>query len=102
MNMDEQAVVVRLVRMVKVFAERRAACVECGGETPRYAALMVQKYGEGLLDAEAEIFDRRYASGEINKAIEEEMAKIYPLWREHNRERREGGPADVVVHPYNK
>ncbi|WP_233584988.1 hypothetical protein [Aquabacterium soli] len=87
-----------LVAQVKDYASDRAKDVARGAETPRLAALLVQKYGRGVVDAVATIFETPRAADPIFKAVDEETAKIDPLWREHNRERWAGRPADVITH----
>ncbi|WP_437560359.1 hypothetical protein [Acidithiobacillus sulfuriphilus] len=96
--MDQQVAVEHLVRQVKDYANGRAKDVERGADTPRLAALLVQKYGRGVVDAVAEIFGSPRAADPISKVVDDETAKIDPLWREHDRERWAGRPADVVAH----
>lgn len=96
--MNEEIAVERLVQQVKDYANGGAKDVARGAETPRLAALLVQKYGRGVADAVASIFESPRAADPIGKAVDEETAKIDPLWREHNRERCAGRPADVVAH----
>ncbi len=97
--MDEQIAIERLVRQVKDYAEGRAKDVARGAETPRLAALLVQKYGRGIADAAALIFDNFRAADPIWEVLDAETAKIDPLWREHDKERWAGRPADVVALP---
>jgi hypothetical protein len=96
--MEEQLAVEQLVHKVREYASERAKDVARGAETPRLAALLVQKYGRGVVDAVGVIFDSLRAADPISKAVDEEAAKIDPLWREHDRERWGGRPADVVAH----
>lgn len=96
--MDKQVAVERLVGLVKDYANGRAKDVARGAETPRLAALLVQKYGRGIVDAVGIIFDSPRAVDPISKVVDDETAKIDPLWREHDRERWAGRPADVVAH----
>lgn len=95
--MDEHTVK-RLVQQVRQYAAGRASDVARGAETPRLAALLLQKYGLGVVDAVAAIYDTPRAADPISKVVDEETAKIDPLWREHNRERWAARPADVVAH----
>lgn len=95
--MDEQVAVERLVGQVKDYANGRAKDVARGAETPRLAALLVQKYGRGVVDAVSAIFGSPRAADPVWKAVDEETEKIDPLWREHDRERWKGRPADVVA-----
>jgi len=69
-----------------------------GAETPRLAALLVQKYGLGVIDAMTTIFGSPMAADPISQVVDDETARIDPLWREHARERWAGRPADVVAH----
>lgn len=96
--MDEQVAVERLVAQVKDYANGRSKDVARGAETPRLAGLLVQKYGRGVIEAVATIFDSPRAADPISKVVDDETAKIDPLWREHDRERWAGRPADVVAH----
>lgn len=96
--MDEQMAIERLVRQVKDYASGRAKDVARGAETPRLAALLMQQYGRGLVDAVSAIYDTPRAADPISNVVDEETAKIDPLWREHDRERWAGRPADVVAH----
>jgi hypothetical protein len=95
---NEQIAVERLIRAVKDFADGRVKDVARRAETPKLAALLVQKYGLGVVDAAAAIFESPRTVGPIGEVVDEETAKIDPLWREHARERWAGRPADVVAH----
>lgn len=95
--MDNKLVVERVVRQVQEFAAGRANDVARGAETPRLAALLVQKYGRGMADAIATAFDSPRAADSINQVLDEETAKIDPLWREHDRERWAANSVDVVA-----
>ena len=55
--MDRKIAVERLIQQVKDYANGRAKDVARGAETPRLAALLVQKYGRGVVDAIATAFD---------------------------------------------
>lgn len=96
--MDETLVIERLVQQVQDYANGRAKDVARGAETPRLAGLLLQKYGRGMADAVATIFDNPRVADHIGKALDDETAKIDPHWREHDRERWAGRPADVVAH----
>jgi hypothetical protein len=56
----------------------------------------VQKYGRGVIDAVAIIFDSPRTADPIAKVVDDETTKIDALWREHNKDRWAGRPADVV------
>lgn len=86
----------KLTQKIKDYARGRSQDVARGAETPRLAALLLQKYGLGLLDAAAVIYDNPRMADPISLVLDEETAKIDPQWREHNQERWAGRPADVV------
>ncbi|MGV2886200.1 hypothetical protein [Paenibacillus taichungensis] len=94
--MDEKIVIDRLILEVKEYASGRAKDVARGAETPRLAALLLQKYGSGVTKAVSLIFDSPRAADPISKVLDEETAKIDPQWREHNQERWAGRPADIT------
>ncbi|TXI07686.1 MAG: hypothetical protein E6Q76_08210 [Rhizobium sp.] len=54
--MDERLAVEKLIQQIKQYAAGRASDVARGAETPRLAALLVQKYGHGAVNAVATIF----------------------------------------------
>ncbi len=95
--MDENLAVEALSRALKNQANGRASDVERGAETPRLSALLLQKYGRGLIDAVQIIFDNRRAADPLSELLDAETAKIDPDWRDHDRDRWAGSPADVVV-----
>jgi hypothetical protein len=94
--MDEKIAIDRLVQQGKDYARGRAQNVARGAETPRLAALLLQKYGRGVVDAVAVIYGTPRAADPIYQVLDEETAKIDPQWREHDQERWAGRPADVV------
>jgi hypothetical protein len=94
---DEETAVSHFTQMVKRYAQDRAQNVERGLETPRLAALLVQKYGRGVVDAIIYVFDNARAADPVWRVLDAETAKIDPDWRAHDRDRWEGRPADLVT-----
>jgi hypothetical protein len=94
---QDEAMVETLARSVREYAVHRSRDVARGLETPRLAALLLQKYGAGIVDAVATIFDSRRAADPIQRALDEETIAIDPLWREHDRERWNARPADIAL-----
>ena len=90
--MNEQRAIELLQAQVRDYARQRAKDVARGAETPRLAALLVQKYGEGVV-----VFDSARSVDPVMSVVDEEVSRIDPLWQEHNRERWAGRPADVVA-----
>ncbi len=95
--MEEHVAAGQLVEKVKQYPTGRAKDVARGAETPRLAALLVQKYGCGVADAMTVIFGSPRAADAIFKVVDEEIAKLDPHWREHERERWAGRQADVTA-----
>lgn len=95
--MDEQIIIDKLIRQIKDYANGRAKDVARGAETPRLAALLLQKYGFGVIEAVNIILGSPRASDPITQVLDEETSKIDPRWREHNKERWSGRPADIVT-----
>ena len=86
--MEGEFAINRLVQKVKEYADGRSESVTRGAETPRLAALLLQKYGLGIADAIATIYDT---------PRDEETMKIDPQWKEHNKIRWTSKPADIAV-----
>ena len=97
MDDNQQAQVAQLVEHVRDYARSRARDVARGAESPRLAALLIQKYGRGVADAAAILLDSPRTADPISEAVDEETAKIDPDWRGHDRERWSGRPADIVL-----
>jgi hypothetical protein len=96
-EIDEQAVVERLVAQVNEYARGRESDVGRGAETPRLAALLLQKYGRGVCDAVSTIFGSPRAADPVSRAVDAATERIDPDWRQHDRERWAGRPADVIA-----
>jgi hypothetical protein len=94
--MNEQTAVEQLTGKVKLYATGRARDVARGAETAQLAALLLQKYGLGIVEAVSTIFESPRAADPIFRVLEEETAKIDPQWREHAQARWGARPADVV------
>lgn len=95
--MDEKIVIDKLVQKVIEYANSRKKDVVRGAETPRLAALLLQKYGVGVIDAVSILFDSPRVADPIYQVLDEETAKIDPQWQEHMKERWAGRPADIIV-----
>lgn len=93
---EEKITVEMLVQKVKDYASGRAKDVARGAETPALAALLLQKYGTGVIDTASLIFESPRAADPIFQVLDKETAKIDPRWREHTKQRWSGRPADVV------
>lgn len=96
--MDERSFLLRLLEQVREYGAHRAKAVARGLETPRLAALLVQKYGQGVADAARLILGRR-ASREVMLAVDKAVERLDPDWRAHIRLRWESRPADLSFRP---
>ncbi len=95
--MDEQTAVALLKEKVREYAKERQQDVARGAERPRLAALLVQKYGRGIVDTVALLFDSPRAADPISKVVDEETAIIDPDWQENDRQRWAARPADLAL-----
>ncbi len=93
--MDKDQTLELLVRQIRDYAAARASDVARGAETPYLAALLVQKYGQGVADAAATIFDNARAADPVSLVVDEEVEKLDPDWRKHDQLRWAARPADV-------
>ncbi|MDF0490380.1 hypothetical protein PX554_19820 [Sphingomonas sp. H39-1-10] len=94
-RMDDRIAVEQLAALVRDYASGRESDVAAGRETPRLAALLVQKYGWGVHDAAVALFGSERARPVID-AADQAMVSIDPDWRRHDRERWEARPADLA------
>lgn len=95
--MDEQAVIKMLIEKVREYARDRQRNVARGAERPRLAALLVQKYGRGIADAVAAIYDSPREADSISRIVDEETAIIDSDWQENDRQRWAARPADLAI-----
>lgn len=87
----------KLITKIKDYAKSRESDIKRGAEAPRLAALLLQKYGEGIIEAVSVILDTPRAADAIQNVLDEETLKIDPEWQEHGKERWKGRPADIVI-----
>ncbi len=95
--MDEQTAVALLTKKVREYAQARQQDVARGAERPRLAALLVQKYGLGIVDTVGLLFESPRAADPISKVVDEETAIIDPDWQENDRQRWAARPADLAL-----
>ncbi|MBA4688596.1 MAG: hypothetical protein H2184_15705 [Candidatus Galacturonibacter soehngenii] len=95
--MDNNNYIENLIIKIREYARNRTSDIKRGAETPALAALLLQKYGEGIIDAIISVSDSNRVADPIQKVLDEELFKIDPEWKEHNKERWEGRPADIVI-----
>ena len=89
--MTEQEIVEAVNAEICQYAEGRRKDVARGAETPELAALLVQKYGYGLLQGVRIVLGRAIS----NDVLDEEVEKIDPDWREHMHQRWAARPAEI-------
>ena len=85
---------------IENYANARKRDIDRGAETPRLAALMVEKYALGIikgLEIVAHSFDR--AIPQLPRTLDEVILEICPEFHAETKARYEAMPADLV---YNK
>lgn len=87
----------RVAVKLQKYVDDRAAAVARGAETPAMAALLLQTYGNGLLDAAAEILGDKRAADPIRIVLEEAVMHLDPDWREHCAQRRDAVSVGVAI-----
>jgi hypothetical protein len=92
--MQNEKVVSDLTDKIREYAAGRAKDVARGAETPWLAALLLQKYGHGLLQGARIALGCSAFSATV---LDEETAKIDPEWKEHTKQRWEARPAGISV-----
>ncbi len=95
--MEQGIVIEKIIYKIKEYAYGKMNDVKRGLETPRLAALLLQKYGCGMVDAVTVFYDTPRAADPIYKILDEETSKIDPEWRMHNKERWESRPVDILT-----
>lgn len=101
--MNNKRILEELIFKIKEYAEGRASDVANGLETPRFAALLLQKYAYGIADAVRVLqVNGLEVDTSLYSVVDEEVAKIDPKWREHMHERWASRPADISFNIPNK
>lgn len=95
--MEKAIIVEKMIQQIRQHAKDRAKSVARGAETPHLAGLLLQKYGQGVIDTINAIYSSPRASDEIYKILDAETAKIDPEWKLHNKQRWSGHPADICI-----
>lgn len=95
-RMDQKFAINMLIRQVEEYAAGKIGDVARGSETPRLAALLMQKYGRGIVDAVALLCDKPGIADLISHAVDKAASEIDPAWREHDRARWAGFRLDVI------
>ncbi len=84
-----------LVEELQRYAGNRLNDVSRGAETPALAALMVEKFGEGL--AKAAYFLEVESTGELDREIGRLVRQIDPQYPKHLQYRFEARPAGLAI-----
>lgn len=95
--MTEEDAAERLIAKIRDYARDRASNVTRGAETPHLAALLLEKYGRGMVDAAAELFDGRAMMDRIQAVVDEEVTRTDPDWKANAHRRWAGRPADITT-----
>jgi hypothetical protein len=87
--------VTALIEEIQRYAKNRANDVSRGTETPALAALMVEKFGEGMAKS-ARLLDVDDAS-ELDREIDRLVREIDPQYHKHLQCRFEARPAGLAI-----
>ncbi|RQY14864.1 hypothetical protein DF117_27425 [Burkholderia stagnalis] len=86
--------IVSLIEEIQSYADGRKSDVARGAETPALAALMVEKYGEGLATAVHLMgADNSHLMRELDRLVRE----IDPQYPKHRQYRFEARPAGLSI-----
>lgn len=99
-NQDKEIIIEKLILKIKEYAKGRKSNVIRGAETPILAALLLQKYGIGIIEATAIIYDSPRITDQLYRILDEEVFQIDPDWEEHGRKRWEKRPANLNFNGY--
>ncbi len=95
--MDEKQALEQLALQIKDYAKGLGKDVARGAETRQSAVSLLKGYGRGLIDAVTLIYDSSQAVDAIGYVLDEEISRIDPDWREHDRELGDGHPASAAA-----
>ncbi len=84
-----------LIKEIRRYASNRLSDVARGAETRALAALMVEKFGEGIVKA-AHLL-RAEAACELEREIDRLVREIDPEYRTHLQYRFEARPAGLAI-----
>ena len=73
----------RMIALIQAYANSRLQAVQDGLEAPHFAALLVEKYSQGIIDAAELFLDAR----KLYELVDQETEKIDPDFRNHTAER---------------
>ncbi|HGF4014028.1 hypothetical protein [Burkholderia cenocepacia] len=85
---------VSLIEEIRNYAEGRKSDVARGAETPALAALMVEKYGEGLAKA---VHLMGADNGDMMRELDRWVREIDPQYPKHRQYRFEARPAGLAI-----
>lgn len=71
--------------------------IALGELTPRLAALLLQRYADGIFDAAGKVLGSSTAAMPLQDVLEVEVAKLDSLWREHRRAFWNARPCDLLI-----
>jgi len=100
-KMDSKIILERCINEVKEYAKGRFSDVKRGAETPRLAALMLEKYVVGFVNALRciERDQNLNISHEIQKLGDKLCLEIDPDLKENTKLRWDARPADLNLNP---
>lgn len=97
--MERKIILDRCIYEIKEYAKGRISDVKRGAETPRLAALMLEKYVIGFVNAIrcSEIDGYQNISQELQKLGDHLCLEIDPNLKENTKLRWDARPADLLI-----
>lgn len=92
--MSVNELIAMVEQQLRDYAVARAKVVARGLETPHLAALLVRKYGQGVLDTVATLLGPQYTET-LGAVLDREVKAIDAEWQEHDLSRWAMRPAEV-------
>jgi len=90
----EQSPIRQLIAEIRIYADGRKSDVARGAETPALAAVLVEKFGEGLAKA-AHVFGSD--NSDLTREVDRLVREIDPQYRKHRQYRFDARPAGLAL-----
>ncbi len=90
----EQSPIGQLIAEIRIYADGRKSDVARGAETPALAAVLVEKFGEGLAKA-AHVFGSD--NSDLTREVDRLVREIDPQYRKHRQYRFDARPAGLAL-----
>ena len=86
LSITEDLINDNLIQLIRHFAVGKLNDVACGAEKPELASLLLQKYGQGVIDASALVYrSPKSITEKVAKILEDAITTIDPSWQKQER-----------------